>query len=157
MRRAIGRSKNLELMDGESNSKFVAIVDDDESVRIAVQDLMQSAGVPAKAFASAEDFLNSGQQYQTACLIADVQIPGMSGLELQAKLNAQHCEIPTIFITALGDPEIRRQAVRSGAVELLSKPFSGQSLLENVCAVLKSNSPDNARSRHDIPLLLTGS
>jgi len=121
----------------EENSNLVAIVDDDESVRIALQDLMQAVGLPAKAFASAEDFLNSGQQYHTACLITDVYISGMSGLELHARLNAEHCLIPTIFITATGDAGMRMQVVRSGALGLLSKPFSGSALLENVRAALK--------------------
>jgi FixJ family two-component response regulator len=124
-------------MAREENSNLVAIVDDDESVRIALQDLMQAVGLPVKAFASAEDFLNSGQQHHTACLITDVYIPGMSGLELYARLNAEHCRIPTIFITAQGDAVMRMQVMHSGALGLLSKPFSGSVLLENVRAALK--------------------
>jgi FixJ family two-component response regulator len=121
----------------KGKAKLIAIVDDDESVRIALEDLMQAVGLPAKTFASAEEFLNSGQQHQTACLIADVRMPGLSGLELQAKLEAERCQIPTIFITAHGDAKMRLQALRLGAVEFLSKPFSDEALLENVRAALE--------------------
>src|SRR5436853_6285100 len=95
----------------QTKTKLVAIVDDDDSVRTALQGLLKAVGLPAQAFASAEEFLESGQQYQTACLIADIRMPGISGLELQAKLNADHCRIPTIFITAHGDATMRMQAL----------------------------------------------
>jgi FixJ family two-component response regulator len=120
------------------STKLVAIVDDDDLVRTALQGLLKSVGVPAQAFSSAEDFLNSGQQRQTACLIADIRMPGISGLELQAKLNAEHCRIPTIFITAHGDAKMRMQALRAGAVEFLAKPFDDEALLESVRAALES-------------------
>ncbi len=122
-------------LDGRAG--IVAIVDDDESVRVALQGMMKSVGLSAQAFASAEDFLNSGLQHRTACLIADIRMPGMSGLELQAKLNAEHCRIPTIFITAHGDAKMRLQALRAGAVEFLAKPFDDEVLLENVRAALE--------------------
>ena len=117
---------------------MVAVVDDDESYRLAVQRLLKSAGVPVRSFASAEDFLQSGQQHATGCLIADIQMPGMSGLDLQAKLNAEHCPIPIIFITAHGDEEMRLQAMRGGAVKFLAKPFDGAILLESVRVALQS-------------------
>src|SRR5580693_6872069 len=117
-------------------TKMVAIVDDDDLMRGALQGLLKAVGVPARAFASAEEFLNSGQQRETACLIADIRMPGMSGLELQAKLNAEHCRIPTIFITAHGDEEMRLQAMRAGAVEFLPKPFDDEVLVESVRAAL---------------------
>src|ERR1700704_3137402 len=107
----------------QSNTKLVAIVDDDDLMRNALQGLLKEAGLPARAFASAEEFLDSGQQHHTACLIADIRMPGMSGLDLQAKLNAEHLKIPTIFITAHGDESMRMQALRAGAVEFLAKPF----------------------------------
>ena len=119
-------------------TKLVAILDDDDSMRTALQGLLKSAGMPAQAFASAEEFLKSGQQHETACLIADIRMPGMSGLELQAQLNAEHCRIPTIFITAHGDAKMRLQALRAGAVEFLSKPFDDEVLLESVRAALES-------------------
>lgn len=115
---------------------MVAIVDDDEAVRSALQGLMKAVGLPAQTFASAEEFLKSGQQHQTACLIADIRMPGMSGLDLQARLNSERCKIPTIFITAHGDTNMRMQALRAGAVEFLSKPFSDDVLLEHVKAAL---------------------
>jgi len=115
---------------------MVAIVDDDDLVRGALQGLLKAVGVPARAFASAEEFLNSGQQREIGCLIADIRMPGMSGLELQAKLNAEHCRIPTIFITAHGDEKMRMQALRAGAVEFMAKPFDDEALLESVRAAL---------------------
>ena len=125
-------------MATNGNTKLVAIVDDDALMRTAVQGLLRSAGWPAQAFTSAEEFLQSGQQRQTACLIADIRMPGMSGLELQARLNAEHCRIPTIFITAHGDAKMRMQALRAGAVEFLAKPFDNEALLESVRAALES-------------------
>jgi FixJ family two-component response regulator len=115
---------------------MVAIVDDDELMRSALQGMLKSVGLPSQTFASAEEFLQSGQQQQTACLITDIRMPGMSGLELQAKLNAQHYRIPTIFITAHGDTKMRMQALRAGAVEFLAKPFDDEILLESVRAAL---------------------
>jgi len=118
--------------------KMVAIVDDDDLMRSALQGLLRAVGLPARTFASAEEFLQSGEQNQTACLIADIRMPGMSGLELQARLNAEHCRIPTIFITAHGDAKMRMQALRAGAVEFLAKPFDDEALLESVRAALES-------------------
>jgi FixJ family two-component response regulator len=125
-------------MDIQARNKLVAIVDDDDSMRSALQGLLKAVGLPAQAFASAEEFLKSGQQRHTACLIADIRMPGISGLELQAKLNAEHCRIPTIFITAHGDANLRMQALRAGAVEFLAKPFDDEALLESVREALQS-------------------
>ena len=122
----------------QSKSSLVAIVDDDDLMRSALQGLLKAVGLPPRAYASAEDFLNSGQQHQTACLITDIRMPGISGLELQARLNAEHCKIPTIFITAHGDAQMRMQALRAGAVEFLTKPFDDKALLETVRAALES-------------------
>ncbi len=98
---------------------MVAIVDDDDLMRTALQGLLKS-------------------EHDTACLITVIRMPGMSGLELQAKLNADHCRIPTIFITAHGDAKMRMQAMRAGAVEFLAKPFDDEALLESVRAALES-------------------
>src|SRR5450755_4975633 len=117
---------------------MVAIVDDDDLMRSALQGLLKSVGLSAQAFASAEEFLKSGQQHETGCLIADIRMPGISGLELQAKLNAEHCRIPTIFITAHGDAQMRMRALRAGAVEFLAKPFDDEVLIESVRAALES-------------------
>jgi FixJ family two-component response regulator len=125
-------------MNIPGNTKVVAIVDDDEAVRVALQGLLKSAGLTARAFESAEEFIESGKQFQTACLITDIRMPGMSGLELQAKLNAEHCKIPIVFITAHGDAQMRMQALRAGAVEFLSKPFNDEALLETVRAALEN-------------------
>jgi FixJ family two-component response regulator len=125
-------------MATNGKTKLIAIVDDDDLMRSALQGMMKAVGWTAQAFASAEEFLKSGQQTQTACLIADIRMPGMSGLELQAKLNAEHCRIPTIFITAHGDAKMRMQALRAGAVEFMAKPFDDDILLESVRAALES-------------------
>ena len=122
----------------QSKPNLVAIVDDDDLMRGALQGMLRSVGLRSQAFASAEEFLRSGQQHQTACLIADIRMPGMSGLELQAKLSAERCRIPTIFITAHGDEKMRMQALRAGAVEFLAKPFDDEALLESVRAALES-------------------
>jgi FixJ family two-component response regulator len=124
-------------MSSHRESKFVSIVDDDDSVRGTLQELLRSAGFSSRTFESAEAFLGSGHQRNTACLITDIRMPGMSGLELQARLNAEHCRIPTIFITAHGDEEMRFQALREGAVEFLPKPFDDEVLIESVRAALE--------------------
>ena len=119
-------------------SSHVAIVDDDDLMRSALHGLLKAVGLPARTFASAEEFLESGQLHDTACLIADIRMSGMSGLELQAKLNAERVRIPTIFITAHGDERMRMQALRAGAVEFLAKPFDNSALIESVRAALES-------------------
>jgi FixJ family two-component response regulator len=125
-------------MAREVKGKMVAVIEDDESYRVAVQRLLKSAGLSVQAFGSAEAFLDSGQQRETGCLISDIRMPGMSGLELQSKLNADHCPIPTIFITAHGDEKMRLQAMRGGAVKFFAKPFDGETLLEAVRVALTS-------------------
>ena len=122
----------------ERKEKIVAVIEDDESYRVAVQRLLKSAGLSVQSFGSAEAFLNSGRQHETGCLITDIRMPGMSGLELQSKLNSDHCPIPTIFITAHGDEKMRLQAMRGGAVKFLTKPFDGETLLEAVRVALES-------------------
>src|SRR6266404_958632 len=124
-------------MPTQGKTKVVSIVDDD-LMRGALEGLLKAVGLRARAYASAEEFLESGQQHDTACLIADIRMSGMSGLELQAKLNAERLRIPTIFITAHGDERMRMQALRAGAVEFLAKPFDDEVLLENVRAALES-------------------
>lgn len=121
-----------------NGDKFIAIVDDDDSVRSALQGLLKAVGLPAQAFASAEEFINSGERQKTSCLITDIRMPGMSGLELQAKLNAEGFRIPIIFITAHGDAKMRMQALRAGAVEFLAKPFDDEVLLGSLRAALES-------------------
>jgi two-component system, LuxR family, response regulator FixJ len=124
-------------MEMQPRTQFVAIVDDDESVRTAVHGVLKSVGLNTRSFASAEEFLRSGHQGQTACLITDIQMPGMSGLELQATLAEEEYRIPIIFITAYGDAKTRTQAMRAGAVEFLGKPFDDDLLLETVRTALE--------------------
>jgi FixJ family two-component response regulator len=123
-------------MSCHEGSKLVAIVDDDDSVRCTLHELLRSAGFSSRTFESAEDFLASDHPQETACLITDIRMPGMSGLELQARLNTEHCSIPTIFITAHRDEEMRLLALRQGAVEFLPKPFDDEILIESVRAAL---------------------
>jgi FixJ family two-component response regulator len=120
----------------DHKKKMIAIVDDDESVQSALQDLVEAAGHLATSFGSAEAFLDSGQRRDAACLITDIRMPGMSGLELQAKLRAEQSKIPIIFITAHGDEKMRMQAMRAGAVDFLTKPFDEKVLLDCVEAAL---------------------
>ena len=122
----------------QGKAKVVAIVDDDDLMRTALQGLLKSAGLLSQSFASAEEFLGSGLQHETACLITDIRMPGISGLELQAQLNADHCRIPTVFITAHGDAKMRMQAMRAGAMEFLAKPFDDEVLLGSVRAAMES-------------------
>jgi FixJ family two-component response regulator len=123
-------------MSVKINTGLVAVVDDDESMRAAIEDLLSSVGIKAKSYVSAEEFLLSGLQNEIACLISDIRMPGMTGLELQAKLVAQGSRVPIIFITAHGNARMRMQALNAGAIEFLGKPFDDESLLGSVRAAL---------------------
>src|ERR1700739_1019731 len=112
--------------------KMVAVVEEDESYRLAMQRLLKSAGFSVQTFACAEDFLDSGWQRETGCLIADIRMPGRSGLALQAKVKAGHWPILIIFFYPHGDEKMRLQAMRGGAVKFLAKPFDAAILLEGV-------------------------
>ena len=120
------------------NSSLISVVDDDDSVRESLSGLMRSVGFGVTVFASAEEFLNSSHLSDTNCLILDVRMPGMNGLELQRRLAASHRSIPVIFITAHGDEEARVRALNGGAVEYLLKPFSEEALLKAIDTALKS-------------------
>jgi FixJ family two-component response regulator len=124
-------------MGSKQSSKLIAIVDDDKSVQSALQDLVESEGLSTLCFGSAEQFLDSGAQRNAACLIADIRMPGISGLELQAKLKADRCRIPIIFITAHGDAKMQTQALREGALKFLAKPFDNTVLLEALHAAIE--------------------
>ena len=115
---------------------MIAIVDDEELVRTSLQRLLKMAGYTVAAFTSAEEFLRSGSLQDVHCLIADIRMPGMSGLDLQAELNAENYQIPIIFITAHGDEKMRIRAMRDGAVAFLAKPFDNTVLLDRVRACL---------------------
>jgi FixJ family two-component response regulator len=107
----------------------ISVVDDDESMREAIRGLMKSLGYAAQAFRSAKEFLTSHQVPRTSCLIADVQMPGMTGLELHRHLVASGKSIPTILITAYPDDSVRERALGDGVVGYLSKPFDENDLL----------------------------
>jgi FixJ family two-component response regulator len=115
---------------------MVFVIDDDEAILEALQSLIRSVGLSVKTFASAEEFLRSGHNQETRCLILDVQMPGMSGLELQRQLAAAGSLLPIIFITAHGDEEARARALAGGAVAFLHKPFSEEALLRAIQATL---------------------
>jgi two-component system, LuxR family, response regulator FixJ len=117
-------------------SKLIAIIDDDEAMQDSLRDLMEAAGLVARCFGSAGEFLASGLHRQAACLIADILMPKMSGLQLQTRLKDEECDIPIIFITAYGDVSMRIQAMREGAVGFLAKPFDHQLLFKTVRAAL---------------------
>src|SRR5262245_7576150 len=124
-------------MTSKISSQLVAIVDDDRSVQSALKDLMESAGLSARCFGSAEEFLEWDHRNQTASLVTDIRMPGMSGLDLQAKLKAEGSCIPVIFITARGDEKIKTQAINAGAIGFLAKAFDDEVLLEKVRTALK--------------------
>ena len=128
LRGQLGGRKNL-----------ISLVDDDESVRRSTTLLIESFGFHAAAFESAESFLKSGQLQETACLIVDVQMPGMNGLELQSHLATVGYKIPIIFVTAYDNKELRKQALQAGAVAFLGKPFSDELLLRALRAALRQD------------------
>lgn len=116
---------------------LISIVDDDESVRESLWGFLRSVGFSVDTSASAEEFLNSDQPRDADCLILDVRMPGMSGIELQRRLVAGSSKIPVIFITAYEDEGMRSQALGAGAGAFLIKPFSEDALLESIHAALK--------------------
>ncbi len=117
-------------------SKLIAVIDDDESMQASLCDLIESTGLVARCFGSAEEFLEYDLHCEVGCLITDILMPKMSGLELQTRLKDEECDIPIIFITAYGDARMRIQAMRDGAVEFLEKPFDHHLLLKTVRAAL---------------------
>jgi FixJ family two-component response regulator len=117
-------------------SKLIAIIDDDEAMQDSLRDLMEATGLAAQSFGSAEEFLESDLHTRAACLIVDIRMPKMSGLQLQVRLKEEERDVPIIFITAHGDARMRIQAMRSGAVEFLTKPFDHHVLLKRVRAAL---------------------
>jgi FixJ family two-component response regulator len=124
-------------VQSRARTNLISVVDDDESIRRTTTLLIQSFGFQAAAFESAERFLQSGQLRETSCLIVDMQMPGMNGLQLQRHLAASGYRIPVIFITAYDNKESRQQAMQAGAVAFLSKPFNDELLLETIRATLR--------------------
>ena len=115
----------------------ISIVDDDPSVREAIKSLVRSLGYHAATFCSGEDFLESGQIKVTACLITDVQMPGLSGVELQDRIIADGYRVPVIFVTAFRDERIRLRMFQAGAIGCLNKPFCEDHLIEHLNVALK--------------------
>jgi FixJ family two-component response regulator len=122
---------------------LISVVDDDESVRRTTTLLIESFGFRAAAFESAETFLNSGHLRDTSCLIVDVQMPGMDGLQLQGHLAAAGCGIPIIFITAYESKDSRQRAMQAGAAAFLGKPFSDEHLLQIIRSALRFSQQNN--------------
>ena len=118
---------------------LLSVVDDDESVRESLPDLLREFGFAARAFSSAEEFLSSDSVEQTKCLILDIAMPGMNGLDLQRELRRRGQDIPIIFITGQKDEAIREQALKDGAANLLYKPFSDTALLEALNAAVTTH------------------
>jgi FixJ family two-component response regulator len=118
---------------------LVSVVDDDESVRESLPDLLKEFGFEPRAFASAEEFLLSDDVNRTVCLILDIAMPNMSGLDLQRALQARGHKIPVIFITAQTDSAVRTRAIQQGAVSVLQKPFNDTDLLTAIEAALRAN------------------
>jgi FixJ family two-component response regulator len=123
-----------------SQDPFIACIDDDKSVRDAIVGFLKAFGFAVQAFSSAEDFLQSSCLNQTSCLIADVKLPGMSGLQLQQRLTASGQRVPTIFITAFSDPRRRAQALGAGAICFLEKPITKDDLLTCIQLALEQGS-----------------
>lgn len=122
-----------------TEASVISVVDDDESIREATKTLLRSAGYSVGTFASAEHFLDSGALGETECLIVDVRMPGMSGLDLQSRLKSSECAVPIIFITAHDDNANRRQAMNAGAVDFFGKPFEAAALVAAVQTALAGN------------------
>src|ERR1700733_10071167 len=157
----------------EHSPSLLAILDDDKSVQCAMQDLIESEGMSTLCFDSAEQFLDSGAKHKAACLIADVRMPGMSGIELQANLKTERCRIPIIFITGRGDIPLAVSAMKEGASDFFTKPVDGTSLLRSVERALQQNLANRreslehtklvaryesltSRERELLPLLVSG-
>jgi FixJ family two-component response regulator len=121
-----------------SGTAIISIVDDDDSHRRSLDNLIRSVGFGVQGFSSAKAFLSSNQLLATACLIVDVRMPAMSGLELQRQLAATGCRIPIIFVTSHADKDARARALAAGAVEFLYKPFPEEALLNAIQTVLKT-------------------
>jgi len=127
--------------NGATDRPLLSVVDDDEMLRESLPDLLREFGFSARAFSSGQEFLSSEYLDETRCLILDVAMPEMSGLDLQAELKRRGQAIPIIFITGQKDEDIRKQAYQQGAVKFLYKPFSDSALLEAVNAALHPGNP----------------
>ncbi|WP_166303790.1 response regulator transcription factor [Bradyrhizobium sp. 2S1] len=121
------------------STPLISVVDDDASVRAATENLLKSRGYIVQTFASAEDFLRSPRLNETSCVISDLQMPVMSGLDLLAEMRARCHGVPFIFITAFPNDRVRASALDAGAIGFLAKPFAGHTLIECLDAALQEN------------------
>jgi two-component system, LuxR family, response regulator FixJ len=133
----MSRSASDRITEATSKASLITIVDDDPAVRKSLERLMRAAGFRTEAFASAEDFVHEGDHEETACLVLDLRLPGMSGLELQRYLADVHDHVPIVFVSAHDELESKYQALQAGAVAFLGKPFSDQVLLDAVHSVVQ--------------------
>jgi FixJ family two-component response regulator len=128
--------------DTLTKTAIIAIVDDDAPLREALGSVMKAAGFLTNTFATAEDFFNSANRENTACLILDVRLPGMSGIELQKRLADEKSQIPIIFVTAHGDASLRDSLMKAGAAGFLNKPVRSDALLKEIHAALRISRTD---------------
>lgn len=129
-----------------TKTALIAIVDDDEALREALGSIMKAAGYSTATFASAEEFLDSASRKDTACLILDVRLLGMSGIELQRRLAEANSDLPIIFVTAHGDAALRDQVMKAGAAGFLNKPVRSEALLKEIHAALEKPRTDKQPS-----------
>jgi len=120
------------------NAPIVSIIDDDQDVRQAVQRLMRSRGFATRTFASAEEFLRSPSLHETACVITDIQMPGMTGIDLHDVMLKQGPRLPVIFLTAFPDDRTEKRALQAGALGFLTKPFDARTLVSLVDTAVQS-------------------
>ena len=135
-----------------SEGALVYVVDDDEAIRDSLRLLLRSVGLKSEVFANATDFLSTFDPAQHACLLADIRMPGMSGLELQEELNRRHIEIPTIFITGHGDVPMAVNAIKAGAVDFIQKPFRDQDLIDRIHEALQLDSERNQMRQRELSI-----
>ena len=131
------------MVDAAAKVPMISIIDDDESIRLGVVSLVKSIGFDARSFESADRYLSSTERGETSCIVADIQMPGTSGLDLQSRLAAQGDRTPIIFITAFPRPDLQQRALAAGAVGFLAKPFDGQALIDCIEAALKGRRLDD--------------
>jgi FixJ family two-component response regulator len=133
-------------MKTDHSSRLLAILDDDKSVQSALQDLVEAEGMSAWCFSSAEHFLHSKARHKVGCLIIDIHMPGMSGIELQAKLKDERCRIPIIFLTGRGDIPSTVSAMKCGAIDFFTKPVDGAALLNSLEKALQQDSANRQQA-----------
>jgi FixJ family two-component response regulator len=134
------------MLECVSNTAVISIVDDDESIRDVISSLIRSFGLTAHAFVSAEEFLQSPHLNETSCLISDVQMPNMNGIELQRVLIEQGRRMPIIFISAFPDEAVEASAMKAGAICFLSKPFDGREIIKCIADAIEGTGIDTSET-----------